>query len=438
MNPFFLNSMLLLNHFEEAFQRHDRIFQDLRARHHASPAPPPPATNTSTTTTPVAFAKASGFDGRTRSLYSPRSSRSFPSAPSSQSRRSHPAPAGSTGSGSNGGGGGSSGRFSSHGVRRQNTLAREGIKPQPPLLQLSTSPTTAGRSSASRPAGGRSASRVRGSSAYLSNESSSTKGTAERVRGWSRLSSESSGTITCKGLHVVFQANACHGLLAIYDHQTGEMQGDGGRGGVSPWNGFTFSMEFKVTEEMEQVLHLILSYPPPTTASSGEEDYLLLQIDFLQSTVSLYQLPVSSSSSIIYMKDITRMTTSALKDQQSFTLSNSSRELKKNRFYPLSIVWTVEQQQEERLEVHVNNEKIFSCDHLRSLCDVCDGNNGWKMRGGRGRCGVLCTTASSLIVKDCQCRPLPNSSSSSSSSSSCVVLPVVTCNSSRGEPSQTA
>eukprot|EP00981_Chlorochromonas_danica_P014004 scaffold7211_cov247-Ochromonas_danica.AAC.20 len=106
---------------------------------------------------------------------------------------------------------------------------------------------------------------------------------------------------------------------------------------------------------------------------------------------------------------------------------------------PLSIVWTVQQQQqeEERLEVHVNNEKIFSCDHLRALCDGCDGN-GWKMRGGRGRCGVLCTAASSLIVKDCQCRPLPNSSSSSSSSSSCVVLPVVTCNSSRGEPSQTA
>eukprot|EP00981_Chlorochromonas_danica_P009442 scaffold2693_cov178-Ochromonas_danica.AAC.4 len=46
-----------------------------------------------------------------------------------------------------------------------------------------------------------------------------------------------------------------------------------------------------VTEEMEQMLHLILSYPPPTTASSGEEDYLLLQIDFVQAlSLSIYYL----------------------------------------------------------------------------------------------------------------------------------------------------
>lgn len=242
MNPFFVNSFLLLDRFESAFHDHDRIFQELRSRHE----------------------------------------------PAQQGHRSGRAPAGSHRAAAHQHSGiialSRASQSSALGVRRQFTLAREGIKPMP-------SACPAARTSQTQPSGNTIKPPV------------PANGRAKSP--WQLASPPDSGEVAHRGLHTCFTASPSHTLLAIHKGML--------------CDGYVLSMQVKLIQQSQRLLHLVLAYHP--------EDMVILQLDMLQRTIGLYHCTTLPGS----LQDV--LSAECLV-QQSFTLQQLWAG---QRFHPLSV-----------------------------------------------------------------------------------------------------
>jgi hypothetical protein len=360
MNPFFFSSTaIIMDHFEATARAHERMFDMMSQRMMRDIRPEPTNRDSQRSSQPRSLST-----GHRRS--SERHSYNGSSVPVFRETVKTPRTK----------------QLPSVGVRRQYTLAREGINP------LST--TEAQKKPASRHAvHQRKAEKVVETkeldSSSFRNELFNAKN--HLGSGWHRQTAVNTGSITFPGLHTVIESFHNHTFLVIHESNCVHVNLSLGS------HKYNLDFQFKLLPESLNYMNIIFHYHKEI---DNKVTFFVLNFDFLQKTLSIYyckSIPLNieafySASTLVLQESL----------PSSFNIAN-------HRFYKCSLAI-------DRfvLKASINNTVLLEKDCEPLLID-CELRNSWY-----GYMGLMLWKSCQLITKEFDVKLSSFGSSSSSTS----------------------
>lgn len=359
MNSFFANSNLLFNHIEKTFREHDRMFQMMHERMQAPErflhrSNPTYHTNRSVrnekriepryeTVQPKAIPKLCFSIDKYESNGKP-SIRTTVHSPRSKSA-------------------------SRAGAKRKDTLAREGIKPS--IINTTSGKSTTLPKVAKPNSGKYSDDNLPATEVLMTKESLG--------YGWYQITKLDTGHFHVHSNQIQLESTLNASLLCIQEPKLRQTR-KACYHTMTPY--YQISFQIKQTTELQNMINVVIGY-------KHDQDYLVVSIDLLQKTVTLYActqlittLEQLLSCSVIHSNSFHDIVIHTQQFLQSFS-----------RYYQVQM-----QVDKNTMHVLVNELVLLSFPSVMLLEVTTDGNETRKSVDGLP--GILCMNRSKNIIKD--------------------------------------